>query len=119
MSRSRVRLLTLMPAMLALGACVTWEPVPIPPARYIEEEAPAQVRLYRGGSDFVELRNPTVVAEQVVGEPPGTRGQVERVRIADISLLRVRHRSIGRTVITLGALAFVATLIAVSQAYGT
>jgi len=118
MFRSRIRSLALAPFFLALGACVTWEPVAIPPARYIEEEAPSQVRLYRGGPDFVQLRNPTVVADQVVGEPPGTRGQTERVRIADVTLLRVKRRDVLRTVLTLGTLAFVGTFIAVTQTLG-
>jgi hypothetical protein len=73
--------------------------------------------VYRGQDEGVQLLQPTVVREYLEGERLGAAGRRERVPLADITLLEVRGRSLGGTMVALGSLTSVLFLLAVGAGY--
>ena len=105
MTRYRIRAVLLLFLMLHLTACYTWQGVATTsPAQLIEATQPDRVRVVVRGEGEVELENPSVEGDQLVGTTP-TRsgGSLETsdasVSLEDILQLEIRNFSWGRTVL--------------------
>ena len=96
--------------LLHLTACQAWQSVSldaISPDQLIEEDRPDRVRVTMPDGTQVELENPSVEGDELVGyaggyERVGGRliqtGSVP-VPLADILMLEIRNFSLGRTVL--------------------
>ena len=120
MTRYRPRAVLLLFLMLHLTACYTWQGVATTsPAGLIEATQPDRVRVVVRGEGEVELENPSVEGDQLVGTTP-TRsgGSLETsdasVSVEDILQLEIRNFSLGRSVLAgLGAFwAVIAVIVA-------
>ena len=101
----RIRAVLLLFLMLHLTACYTWQGVATTsPGGMIEATQPDRVRVVVRGEGEVELENPSVEGDQLVGTTP-TRsgGSLETsdasVSLEDILQLEIRNFSWGRTVL--------------------
>ena len=109
MTRYRLRAVLLLFGVLHLTACSTWQSVNTPsPAQFIEAEQPDRIRVTTQGESQVELENPSVEGDEVVGN---TRS----VPLGEILMLEVREFSMDRTALLLVgvAAAYVAAFVAV------
>ncbi len=96
MTRYCSRVVLLFFLVLHLTACAAWQPVVAPsPAQFIEAEQPDRVRVTTQGESQVELENPSVEGDEVVGN---TRS----VPLGEILMLEVREFSMDRTMLLLG-----------------
>ena len=102
---TRYRAVLLLFLVLHLTACYTWQGVATTsPAQLIEATQPDRVRVVVRGEGEVELENPSVEGDQLVGTTP-TRsgGSLETsdasVSVEDILQLEIRKFSWGRTVL--------------------
>ena len=93
MTRYRPRAVLLLFLLLHLTACQTWHSVSTAsPSQFIEAERPDRVRVTTQGESQVELENPSVEGDEVVGN---TRS----VPLGEILMLEVREFSMDRTVL--------------------
>ena len=94
MTRYRSRAVLLLFLVLHLTACYTWQGVATTsPAGVIEATQPDRVRVTVRGEGAVELANPSVEGDQLVGAGDFS------IPLADILGLEVRGFSLGRTVL--------------------
>ena len=94
MTRYRIRAVLLLFLMLHLTACYTWQGVATTsPAGVIEATQPDRVRVVVRGEGEVELENPSVEGDQLVGADGVS------MPLADILRLEVHGFSAGRTVL--------------------
>ena len=115
MARYRPRAVLLLFLLLNLTACQTWQSVSldaISPAQLIEEDQPDRVRVLMGGGTELELENPSVEGDQLVG--PGVS-----MPLADILLLEVREFSMDRTVLLAEGVAAGVLVVAVAVVLAT
>lgn len=128
MMRYSFRAVALLFCVLSMTACATnsWQAVSldaISPAQLIEETQPERVRvLIRGGTE-IELENPSVEGDELVGREAGavsaygrvngvltSTNSVRSIPLADILRLEARASSRGRTllsVLVVGVVVFV------------
>ena len=93
MTRYRIRAVLLLFLVLNLTACYTWQGVATTsPAGVIEATQPDRVRVVVRGEGEVELANPSVEGDQLVGAD-GVSLPVE-----DILALEVRNLSVLRSI---------------------
>ena len=93
MTRYRIRAVLLLFLVLNLTACYMWQGVATPsPAQFIEATQPDRVRVVVRGEGEVELANPSVEGDQLVGA-----GGVS-MPLADVLMLGTREFSLGRTI---------------------
>ena len=92
MTRHPIRALLLLFLMLHLTACYTWQGVATTsPAGMIEATQPDRVRVVVRGEGEVELANPSVEGDQLVGADGVS------LPLADVLMLEIRELSLGRT----------------------
>ena len=98
MTRYRLRAGLLLFLMLHLTACYTWQGVATTsPGGMIEATQPDRVRVVVRGEGKVELANPSVDGDQLVGADGVS------LPLADVLMLETREFNFGKT-IGLGAL---------------
>ena len=103
MTRYRPRAVLLLFLMLHLTACYTWQGVATTsPAGMIEATQPDRVRVTVRGEGEVELANPSVEGDQLVGTTTTRSGgsfepSDASVPLADVLMLEIRELSLGRT----------------------
>ena len=134
MTRYRPRAVLLLFLMLHLTACSTWQGIATTsPAAVIEATQPDRVRVTMPGGIQMELENPAVDGDELVGRSvenerlDGTLNFIQTfvptdsVPVADILMLEVKKFSMGRTIGLFG-LVFVAApvfIVLVSCATGS
>jgi hypothetical protein len=107
--------------ILCLAGCTTWGPTTMSPRQLVQEQQPGHIRVLRTDGTHVDMREPWLAMDSVVGIVRGRRGVpatggtarrrnvafVDTVSIAltDISAVETRRRSVGRTVVLVAALA--------------
>ena len=93
MTRYRSRAVLLLFLVLHLTACYTWQGVATTsPAGVIEATQPDRVRVVVRGEGEVELANPSVEGDQLVGADGVS------LPLADVLMLEIREFNLGRTV---------------------
>ena len=93
MTRYRPRAVLLLFLVLHLTACYTWQGVATTsPGELIEVTQPDHVRVVVRGEGEVELENPSVEGDQLLGADGVS------LPLADVLMLEIRELSIGRTV---------------------
>ena len=118
MTRYRARAVLLLFLLLNLTACQTWQFVgPVSPGRFVEAEQPDRVRVTVPNGTKVELEEPSVEGDELVGrvnessfwcraflggytragEAYCDRFAVRSIPLADIFMLELRKPSAGRT----------------------
>ncbi len=104
MTRYRIRAVLLLFLMLHLTACYTWQGVATTsPAGMIEATQPDRVRVTVRGEGEVELENPSVEGDQLVGTIPTRSGggfvtSDASVTLEDVLQIEIREFSMGRTI---------------------
>ena len=94
MTRYRIRAVLLLFLVLNLTACYMWQGVATPsPVQFIEATQPDRVRVVVRGEGEVELANPVVDGDQLVGADGVS------LPLADVLMLEVKKFSMGRTVL--------------------
>ena len=94
MTRYRLRAVLLLFLMLHLTACYTWQGVgTTSPAGLIEATQPDRVRVLTPGGVQVELENPSVEGDQLMGADGAS------LPLADVLMLETREFSIERTLL--------------------
>ena len=110
MTRYRPRAVLLLFLVLHLTACYTWQGVATTsPGELIEATQPDRVRVVVRGEGEVELANPVVDGDQLVGADGVS------LPLADVLMLEIRELSGGRTA-GLGALVLIPLLSLVACA---
>ena len=113
MTRYRHCAVLLLFGVLHLTACSTWQSVNTPsPAQFIEAEQPDRIRVTTQGESQVELENPSVEGDEVVGN---TRS----VPLGEILMLEVREFSMDRTALLLVGVAAGVLVVAVAVVVAT
>ena len=93
MTRYRPRAVLLLFLVLHLTACYTWQGVATTsPAGVIEATQPDRVRVVVRGEGEVELENPSVEGDQLLG------ANGVSLPLADVLMLEIREFNLGRTV---------------------
>ena len=93
MTRYRPRAVLLLFLVLHLTACYTWQGVATTsPGELIEATQPDRVRVVVRGEGEVELANPSVDGDQLVGADGIS------MPLADLLMLEVKKFSMGRTI---------------------
>ena len=93
MTRYRLRAVLLLFLVLHLTACLSWQSAATPsPSQFIEAEQPDRVRVVVRGEGEVELANPSVDGDQLVGADGIS------MPLADLLMLETREFSLGRTI---------------------
>ena len=103
MTRYRIRAALLLFLVLNLTACFTWQGVATAkPIEFIEATQPGRVRVLKPDGTQVELENPSVEGDQLVGTR--TRGSGggfvtsdASVTLEDVLQIEIRNFSLGRT----------------------
>ena len=94
MTRYRIRAVLLLFLMLHLTACYTWQGVATTsPAGMIEATQPDRVRVTVRGEGEVELANPSVEGDQLVGADGAS------MPLADVLQIQIRNFNLGRTIL--------------------
>ena len=92
MTRYCPRAVLMLFLVLNLTACQTWQGVATTsPAQLIEETQPDRVRVTVRGEGAVELANPSVEGDQLVGADGAS------MPLADVLLIQIRNFNSGRT----------------------
>ena len=123
MTRYRLRAVLLLFLVLHLTACYTWQGVATTsPAQLIEVTQPDHVRVLKPDGTQVELENPSVEGDQLVGTIPTRSGgsletSDDSVSVEDILQLEIRNFSLGRSVLA-GLGAFWAVIAVIYAATG-
>jgi len=114
MTRYRIRAVLLLFLVLNLTACYMWQGVAIPsPAQFIEATQPDRVRVVVRGEGEVELANPSVEGDQLVGAGDFS------MPLADILGLEVHGFSLGRTaLLVVGGVVALPVILAISLVAG-
>ena len=105
MTRYRLRAVLLLFLVLHLTACYTWQGVATSsPVQLIETMQPDYVRVLKPDGTQVELENPSVEGDQLVGTiPTRSGGSFESsdasVSLEDILNLEIRNFSLGRSIL--------------------
>ena len=120
---TRYRAVLLLFLMLHLTACYTWQGVATTsPAGMIEATQPDRVRVTVRGEGEVELANPSVEGDQLVGTTTTRSGGSfeptdASVSLEDILNLEIRNFSLGRSILA-GFGAFWGVMIVIVGATG-
>ena len=94
MTRYRPRAVLLLFLVLHLTACYTWQGVATTsPAGVIEATQPDRVRVTVRGTGEVELENPSVEGDQLMGADGAS------LHLADVLMLEIREFNWGRTLL--------------------
>ena len=94
MTRYRPRAVLLLFLVLHLTACYTWQGVATTsPAQLIEVTQPDRVRVLTPGGVQVELANPSVEGDQLMGADGAS------LPLADVLMLEIREFNWGRTLL--------------------
>ena len=123
MTRYRLRAVLVLFGVLNLPACKSWQsPRTLSPAQFIELQQPDLVLVTTPEGTQVELENPSVEGDELVGRVPRRSSenvlvngvvtpasdapdQTRSVSLEDVLMLQVRSTSTGRTVgLVLGVL---------------
>ncbi|HEX8906250.1 MAG TPA: hypothetical protein VF771_15480 [Longimicrobiaceae bacterium] len=106
-------------AALALSACTSWRPQTAPAPEVVAAHGNGSVRVLRRDMSTIELRNPQVLGDSIVGEA-GDPPRRAAIAIADVQRIDVRRVSATRTggltlavLVVASAVAVVAVLAAV------
>ncbi|HEU4561074.1 MAG TPA: hypothetical protein VFS20_24695 [Longimicrobium sp.] len=94
-------------AILALGACKSWQPQPL--VSHPRQQFTGDARVYRNDSSMVVLRHPVLAGDSLAGNT----GIAERIAIplSDIRTVYTRRPDAGRTFLAIGAAALAAYVI--------
>ena len=125
MTRYRFRAVLLLFLMLHLTACYTWQGVATAtPIELIEATQPDYIRVLKPDGTQVELENPSVEGDQLVGTIPTRSGggfvtSDASVTLEDVLQIEIRNFSLGRSVLAgLGAFWAVIAVIVAATATG-
>jgi len=102
MRRSRLALIhSLILAVLPLPAtgCSSWHDTPGLDAAALTEQQPSRVRLRLTSGQRVELRQPTLQGDSVIGL---AKGDTTRLAASDVASTGIRRFSVGRTAARVG-----------------
>ncbi len=104
------RRLVLVPLLLFLVGCKTWEPAATTPQRLIAEEQPSSVRVTNGDGVRMTLRSPMFLNDSLISvTAPSPGAVVVPLRIGvpadDVVLLEVGRFSAGRSIALAGVIA--------------
>ncbi len=101
MARPYRQLLCLMLACTTFtSGCRVWSTTTTPPAEYVRNKTPGQVRIFRHNGTRVVLMEPEVVGDSLRGYAE-TTGRPS-IPISDIDSIAVRRTSWGKTVALVG-----------------
>ena len=105
MTRYRIRAVLLLFLMLHLTACYTWQGVATTsPGGVIEVTQPDRVRVTVRGEGEVELENPSVEGDQLLG------ANGVSLPLADVLMLEIQKFNFGKKTIGLIGLVFLGGL---------
>jgi len=105
MTRYRSRAVLMLFLVLNLTACYTWQGVATTsPAQLIEVTQPDRVRVLKPDGTQVELENPSVEGDQLVGTTTTRTGgsfepSDDSISLEDILQLEIRNFSLGRSIL--------------------
>jgi hypothetical protein len=114
-----VRAALLAVVAIPAGACMSWKTQAVSPDQSLAKR-PNQVRVTRADGSKVILLRPAIVADSLVGEPPGDSAKRIAQRLAiplsDVQSVAVQQVSAGKTVLLIAgvgvtALAVIAAVI--------
>jgi hypothetical protein len=102
MPRSRsalVRLAFTGTLALAGAACMTWKNQPAPPGQFIQERSPDRVRLTRADGSMIELVQPFISGDTLIGRWADSKDTASRVFIpvSDVKSVAVRRVHAAKT----------------------
>ena len=103
MTRYRLRAVLLLFLVLNVTACYTWQGVATTrPIELIEATQPDYIRVLKPDGTQVELENPSVEGDQLVGTTTTRSGgsfepSDASVPLADVLMIEIRELSLGRT----------------------
>jgi hypothetical protein len=101
-------LIVLMPVLL--GACITWQPVAVPPGQYVTDEAPERVRVTTVDGTRMTIEGPVVRAGAVVGTRSAGAALLD-----DIRTLEVEGTSVLRTVLLVAPAVVLVAVVALAS----
>jgi hypothetical protein len=87
------------------AACHSWQPVGPTPAAYLREHQASAVRVTRSDGTLLELKEPRVVGDTLMGLRLKDSGQVAdslSLPVGEIHTLAVRESDTGRTLALVG-----------------
>jgi hypothetical protein len=102
----------------SLGACHSWRAEGVAPSAVITEKKPSSVRITKTDSSRVEMYNPAISGDSLVGTTLGPGGQSHvpyAVPLSDVAYVSTGHTNYLPVVI-IGAVLLVAGAVAASSA---
>lgn len=115
-----LRAATLLVLTCLLPACTAWHLKSAPPQEVIAAKQPVKVRIVRQDRSRVELSQPKVEADSIVGTnwdvKPGSPPSRAAIALADVRTIEVRETDTRRTIAAVG---FVGTIITFIVAFSS
>lgn len=102
--------------VLYLPACTTWRAQSFPAQAVILDEHPKRIRLTRLNGSRVEITNPRIVGDSIVGASPGSRRLAAAVALDDIRFVETRQIHAGNTTLLVFGLGIAALAVAAAAA---
>jgi hypothetical protein len=109
-------------AMMALSAgCVAWRVQPVSPQELLKDKSIEAVRVTRADKSRVEIYNPVIQGDSIVGHP--TEQAIARLvmPISQVQTIATRYKSVPKTMLAglavIGAVAAYALLQSLNQGY--
>lgn len=102
MSRSRsipVRLAFISMLGVAATACMTWKNQPAPPSQFVREKSPDRVKITRSDGSMIELVQPVISGDTLIGRWADSKDMASRVFIpvSDVRSIAVQRVHAGKT----------------------
>ncbi len=102
--------------VLYLPACTTWRAQSFPVQAVILDEHPKRIRLTRLNGSRVEITNPRIVGDSIVGASPGSRRFFAAVALDDIRIVETQQINAGNTTLLVVGLGIAALAVAAAAA---
>lgn len=113
----------LMAGLLVVSAsgCVGWRVANVPPRELLSEGRVEAVRVTRADKSKVEIYNPTLVGDSIIGHPTDRAIAKLVMPLSQVETIATQHKSIGKTMLAVltigGALGAYALLQSLNQGY--
>jgi hypothetical protein len=102
--------------VLYLPACTTWRRQSFPVQAVILDEHPKRIRLTRLNGSRVEITNPRIVGDSIVGASPGSMRFFAAVALDDIRIVETQQIHAGKTTLVMVGLGIAALAVVAAAA---
>ena len=117
----RARQLAMAAAVVYLSGCAAWRVQQVPPKELLKDKSIEAVRVTRADKSRVEIYNPTILGDSIIGHPTDRAIARLVMPISQVETIATRYHSVPKTMLAglavLGAVGAYALLQSLNQGY--